>query len=230
MRNILALLLVLFMATASYAADIECDDDSNGAVDINCGGTNSAAGTPTFTSITSEEFISTAADGDRRATLPNNTSIAPAGSSQVDIYNELGEVKVVEDNTEYDVLNSGDTLQSSIRIVSDADGYNMTIADNASIILMTGAGEVGAWDCSTANIGSWFEVWVRDASEQVQIVDYGDTSNDLFVIKNGTALDVNDEVDLATTANKRYTFICLEENKWYIAAEDATSTDGGAAD
>jgi len=47
-------------------------------------------------------------DGNAYSVLPNNTSIAPLGDGSEEIYNEGGQIKVVEADTEYDLLHSGD--------------------------------------------------------------------------------------------------------------------------
>ena len=121
-------------------------------------------------------------------------------------------------------------LATKAVITSDADGINLTDADVGKIIMMTGAGEVGMPDCDADLVGGFVTIFVRDASEQVQVVMYGDTSNDYFILKDGTALDANDEADLPTTGNQQFTFMCTEANKWNVWAEDEEVTDGGAAD
>jgi hypothetical protein len=136
----------------------------------------------------------------------------------------------IEVDTDADGLIDREFLEAGEVVVSDADGITLTVADTRTIVLMTGAGEVGLWDCSTANIGTWAMVWVRDASEQVEVVMSGDTTNDLFVLVDGTELDADDEADMATTAGTKATFICLEENKWYVNSAADSVTDGGAAD
>ena len=121
-------------------------------------------------------------------------------------------------------------LATKAVIVSDADGINLTDDDVGKIIMMTGAGEVGMPDCDAGLVGGFVTIFVRDASEAVQVVMYGDTSNDYFILKDGTALDANDEADLPTTGNQQFTFMCTEANKWNVWAEDEEVTDGGAAD
>ena len=121
-------------------------------------------------------------------------------------------------------------LATKAVFVSDADGINLTDADVGKVIMMTGAGEVGMPDCDADLVGGFVTIFVRDASEQVQVVMYGDTTNDYFILKNGTALDANDEADLPTTGNQQFTFMCTEANKWNVWAEDGTVTDGGVAD
>jgi hypothetical protein len=121
-------------------------------------------------------------------------------------------------------------ISGRIPVISDADGINLDSSHFGSIILMTGAGEVGMPDCSSSTIGAAILVWVRDASEQVEVVAYGDTTNDLFRLTDGTETGANDEVDLPTTGNQGFCFVCMEENKWYVTSEDETVTDGGVAD
>lgn len=126
---------------------------------------------------------------------------------------------------------SVDSTASKIVVTTDADGINLTDADCGKKIFMTGVGEVGFPDCDADLIGCTVVIHVRDTGEQVEAVMYGDTTNDLFVLKDGTNLDANDEADLGTSAaNQVYCFECLENNKWYLTAEDETVTDGGVAD
>ena len=122
------------------------------------------------------------------------------------------------------------TIQGSALVVSDDNGINLTIGThNGSVILMTGDGEVGLWDCSATTVGSFVTVINRDVSEQVEVVMYGDTSNDLFRLFDGDETGVNDEADLATTAGAKATFMCLETNKWWVVSENGEVTDGGEA-
>ena len=128
-------------------------------------------------------------------------------------------------------LNVGGTVQGKRSIVTDADGITLTLAThNGSWILMTGAGEVGLWDCSTANIGSYAYVQTRDAAEQVEVVMAGDTTNDLFRLNDGTETGANDEADMGVAANDWACFVCMENNKWYVFDGKGTVADGGAAD
>jgi hypothetical protein len=115
-------------------------------------------------------------------------------------------------------------------IISDPDGYNLSVTESGSLLLMTGAGEVGFPDCQASSIGVAYEVMVRDDAEQVEMVMNGDTTNDLFVLIDGTNLDPDDEADFPTDPSSRATVKCIETNKWYITAAVGAITDGGAAD
>jgi len=116
------------------------------------------------------------------------------------------------------------------RVVSSTGSITLTDEGVGSFVLMTGAGEVGFPDCSSDNIGYFVTVFVRDASEQVELVMSGDTTNDYFRLKAGTALDPNDEADMPTAGNQAATVMCVETNVWYIIASDVALTDGGVAD
>jgi len=115
-------------------------------------------------------------------------------------------------------------------VIIDGDGYNLSVTESGSTLLMTGAGEVGFPDCSASTIGVWYSVINRDDTEQVEMVMNGDTSNDYFVLLDGTALNANDEADLSTDASSSACVQCLEANKWYIMSTVGGVTDGGAAD
>ncbi len=116
-------------------------------------------------------------------------------------------------------------------VESSATNISLSESDNAGgLVLMTAAGEVGFPDCDTDLIGWWVSVLKRDDTEQVELAMVGDTTNDLFRLKDGTELDADDEADMATAANQLVTVMCVEENKWYIISEDGACTDGGVAD
>lgn len=64
---------------------------------------------PTFTTaVTAPSYLSSASDGARYTILPNNTTISPLGDGSEQIYNEGGQIKVVEADTEYNMMHSGD--------------------------------------------------------------------------------------------------------------------------
>lgn len=115
-------------------------------------------------------------------------------------------------------------------VFSSAGSITLNDDHNGGIVLMTALGEVGFPDCSASSIGYFTTVCARDASEQIEIVMSGDTTNDIFVLKSGVELDANDEADMPTAGKECVTVMCLETNKWYIIANDSPCTDGGAAD
>lgn len=116
-------------------------------------------------------------------------------------------------------------------IITSATDITLDEDDNlGDLIFMTAAGEVGFPDCDSALVGWWVSIFVRDSSEQVELVMSGDTTNDLFRLKDGTDLDANDEADCPTNGNEQVTVMCLEANKWYIISQDGDVTDGGVAD
>jgi hypothetical protein len=121
------------------------------------------------------------------------------------------------------------TSQSGMHIISDGDGYVMSASDQGSHVWMTGAGEVSLPDiCDTAT-GYYVKITNKTNTNQVEVA-VQDTANDKIVLADGTALDVNDEADLATAAMSSAVFQCCEANTWYIISERGTVTDGGEAD
>lgn len=122
-----------------------------------------------------------------------------------------------------------ETIQGGAKVTSDADGINLTSAEMNGVLLMTGPGEVGFPDCGAASIGDYIKVRVRDAAEQVELVMNGDTTNDYFILPDGTALDPNDEADMPVNGNETCVVTCEEVNKWYIDSA-YTISDGGVAD
>jgi len=123
----------------------------------------------------------------------------------------------------------GGTLTGGLSVISDADGVVLTSSDWGKMVVMTGAGEVALPNGTAADIGKYILVFVRDASEAVEVVLTDET--ELFVLTNGTALDAGDECNLPLTAGSMATFVYLETGKWYITGSaNGTPTDGGAAD
>jgi hypothetical protein len=162
--------------------------------------------------------LETTTDGSEDGSLDLKVDVDGASTSYIKM----------DGNTQLITLSA--PLVAKPRIVSDDNGINLESSYFGAWILMTGAGEVGMPDCSAANIGGQIGVWVRDASEQVEVVAYGDTTNDLFRLSDGTETGANDEADLTTTGNQGFVFTCMETNKWYVTREDGTVTDGGVAD
>lgn len=119
---------------------------------------------------------------------------------------------------------------ASANVYSSATNITLSDEHAGAIILMTAAGEVGFPDCSASSIGYFVSVCARDASEQVELVMSGDTTNDIFRLKDATELDANDEADMPTGGNQCVTVMCIENNKWYVLSSDAPCSDGGAAD
>ena len=110
------------------------------------GGTTPAAGTFTTLSagaagfsvdadgdVTAKSYLTSAADGSRYTILPNNTTIAPLADGSEEVYNEGGQIKVVEADTEYDLLNSGD-------VGTAIQAYDADLATWAGVTPGTGVG------------------------------------------------------------------------------------------
>jgi len=120
------------------------------------------------------------------------------------------------------------TIQAAMKVIPDADGIILTAAQMNAIIVMTGAGDVDipADQCDTAT-GKWLTV--KSTAAHLNSVTSNDAA-DLFVLSDGTALDAQDELDLAGAAGNQVTVVCLEANKWYVTGEVGTCVDGGVAD
>jgi hypothetical protein len=123
-----------------------------------------------------------------------------------------------------------DSLATKAVITSDSDGINLTNSDCGKIIYMTGNGEVGLPDCDAGLVGCFVRVDQDDTGRDIEIVMFGDTSNDFFVLEDGTNLDVNNEADIPNAANNRANFICKEANHWFVEEIKGSVTDGGVAD
>lgn len=78
--------------------------------------------------VVAASYGTTAADGSRRSVIPTNTTISPLADGSEEFYNEGGQLKVVEANTEYDLLHSGDVREYIGWAVVDSDTAT-TVAD-----------------------------------------------------------------------------------------------------
>jgi len=81
-------------------------------------------------------LASNAPDGSRRSIIPNNTSIAPLADGSEEFYNEGGQIKVVESDTEYDLMHSGDVKAKYVS-GTEADFYG-TLLDPQAIYVVDG--------------------------------------------------------------------------------------------
>ena len=86
--------------------------------------------------MAAKSISTTAADGSRRSIIPHNTSIAPLGDGSEEIYNEGGQIKVVEADTEYDLMHSGDVKAKYVS-GTEADFYG-TLLDPQAIYAVDG--------------------------------------------------------------------------------------------
>ena len=123
---------------------------------------------------------------------------------------------------------SSDTSRSGMEVLTKSTSYDMSESDWGKEIWMTGAGEVGVPDCNASTIGYYVKITNKTATNQIEVA-VQDTANDRFVKADGTALDINDELDLATAAMSSVTLECMEANYIYVRSERGTCTDGGVA-
>ena len=129
---------------------------------------------------------------------------------------------------DYTVL-STNTVRGAAQVTSSAGNITVSAAQMNGNLIVTAAGEVQIPDVCDAANGDWLKVINKTATNQVELAVV-DTGNDKFVLVDGTALDVDDEVDLGTNASDSVKIECLEANIWYITAQVGVATDGGAAD
>lgn len=118
------------------------------------------------------------------------------------------------------------TVATGMVVVSDGDGIVLTSADFGKTIWMTGAGEVQLPDAGSSDIGKYFIIIVRDASEQVEVALTDAT--ELIVDEDGTEQTAGYEADMLTSAMSKITIAYMETGKWYVIS--GFVTDGGAAD
>lgn len=168
--------------------------------------------TGTFTTVTASAFESSAADGSRRSVIPNNTTISPLGDGSEEIYNEGGQLKVVEGNIEYDLIHSGDlsntviiqqSFVSSSTLVADtgaknklASGIDWTTADIGCDV--SGTLNVSVKSATTVN-GTYTEMGAislsgADSSSNIDISSWANSTSGHWIRIDitGTPVDVKD--------------------------------------
>jgi hypothetical protein len=124
---------------------------------------------------------------------------------------------------------SGPEIPITHRITLSAGNITVTTAQMNSTIFMTAAGEVQVPDVCDSDTGQWLIVMNKTDTNQVEVAVV-DTANDMFVLIDGTVLDVDDEIDLSTNPSSWVKIVCYEANTWYIVSGVGVTTDGGAAD
>jgi hypothetical protein len=96
------------------------------------------------------------------------------------------------------------------------------------VTVVTASTDVDIADCSTATIGNWYTVVVRDASETVKIASLD--SSDIFKV-SGLALTAGEELDSptagATTAGSSVTLVCTANNRYTAIRTSGLWVDGG---
>jgi len=113
-----------------------------------------------------------------------------------------------------------------LNFISYTAAHTATAAlNNGGIVQMTTAAELTFWACATANIGDSLTLHVRDA----EVVSGVPASGDLFVLKIGTALDADDEIDTSGTAGDTVLFVCTADGTWSVMEESGTTVDGGTS-
>lgn len=95
------------------------------------GATTPAAGT--FTTVTAASYVSSAADGSRYTILPNNASIVPLADGSEQIYNEGGQIKVVEADLEAEITTT--IASGMVELNTTTVAASGVIADDACQLL-----------------------------------------------------------------------------------------------
>jgi hypothetical protein len=123
------------------------------------------------------------------------------------------------------------TIQGATNVIANAGAtLAVSAAQMNSIILQTVAGEVELPDVCDSATMQWLLVFVRDASETVEIAVAGGEDT---IVYPGETLGADDELDSpggATDEGTWVSLICMETNKWYVLGNRGTWTDGGPAD
>jgi len=181
-------------------------------------------------------ILNRACTASENITIDSDVTVLIYGDGSLDMnsYNLTINGRVINFNgssaiTEIGTLEGAIFVPSITQVISSSGNYDLWPGDTGSIVLMTGAGEVGFPDCCIDNLGLSYFIKVRDDSEQIELVMDGDTANDLFVLLDGTELDANDEVDLATNAGSSVRVECLQLNRWHITEQIGATADGGPA-
>ena len=120
------------------------------------------------------------------------------------------------------------TSQAVPNGITDADGIVLQADQMNSVITMTGAGDVDIPEnqCDTAT-HKWLVV--KSTAAHLNSVTSNDAA-DQFILANGTALDAQNELDLAGAAGSQVCIMCLQANEWWVTGYIGTPVDGGAAD
>jgi hypothetical protein len=120
------------------------------------------------------------------------------------------------------------SIATASLIIPSAVPITLTSSQMNSIVVMTGAGDVDilADMCDTATGQS---LTVKSTAAHLNSITSNDAA-DQFVLSNGTALDAQDELDLAGAAGSQAKVVCIQANKWWVMEEIGTCSDGGTAD
>ena len=203
------LFVLLLPFSVSYAADIDVDDDTNDAVDVDSGGTNGTTAAAAATNLglgtgNSPQFASV------NVGAATDTTLSRVAAGRISV--------------------EGSEIATKLNYTTASGNTSLTAAQCGGIIFMTGAGEVGFPDCAAALLGCDYQIKIQDAAEKVELVMEGDTTNDYFVKIDDVALDADDELDMAVTLPSQVTVMCISANRWQAMSQLGVHIDGGTAD
>ena len=138
----------------------------------------------------------------------------------------------------------GASSATSVTVITDGGSIVMDGSITASHVVTSGTATIVANtvhlasvaqdynlpECSTATIGDWVTVIVRDVSEVVSLVPAsGDT---IHAPGTTTVLGIDDELDSAGGADDDGDFIslnCAQDNHWYATSIGCVWVDGGTS-
>jgi hypothetical protein len=142
-----------------------------------------------------------------------------------------------EGSTSFAIITDGGTVTIDGTVTADSfveADYLVSTAASGTLsfnraTLVTAAGDITIADCRTTNIGHWYTIIVRDASETVSISS--SDASDIFYV-SGLTMHAGDELDSptagATTPGSSITLVCTEDDKYMAIHTSGLWVDGGA--
>ena len=104
-----------------------------------------------------------------------------------------------------------------------------TATHSGAVLYVTAPADLTMWECETTNGGTFFTVWVKDASEAVSLLRTGSTDVS-YLYGQTSGIAAGNEMDMPTTGNQRATFMCNPEgDRWDVVSQTAAVTDGGGS-